>query len=267
MLFMISGCATSNDAQIENNVLEEEKYNVTSGSKTYRHFSIDNILHSENYGDIHFNIYIPNSYDKNKSYALFITLPGYEGLYFQGVAVNIKQENFGFEAQKYNTEMIIVAPQLNDWATLSANQTIELVEYLLNTYNIDKNKVYIEGYSGGGKTASIAVSLRPDLFTAYLQVSSKWDGEYQTVADRRLPVYIAIGKDDEYYGSSPSIIAYNSLYSLYIDDGLTKEEIDEILVLDIKEDEYFTSRNAPNQHGGGGLFALDEDIMSWLFGK
>ena len=193
-------------------------------------------------------------------------MPGYEDLYFQGIAVNLKQENFGFEVQKYNTEMIIVAPQLNDWATLSANQTIELVEYLLNTYNIDKNKVYIEGYSGGGETASIAVSLRSDLFTVYLQVSSKWDGEYQIVVDRRLSVNIAIGKDDD-YGSSPSIIAYNSLYSLYIDDGLTKEEIDEILVLDIKEDEYFTSRNAPNQHGGGGLFALDEDIMPWFFGK
>ena len=267
MLFTISGCATSYDAQIDNKLIEEEKYNITSGSQTYRDFNIDNILHSEDYGDIHFNIYIPSSYDGNKSYALFITLPGYEGLYFQGVAVNLKNENFGYEAQKYNAEMIIVAPQLNGWDNLSANQTIELVEYLLDTYNIDKNKVYIEGYSGGGETASIAVSLRPDLFTAYLQVSSKWDGEYQTVVDRRLPVYIVIGKDDEYYGTSPSIDVYNALYSFYLKSGLSKEEIDEILVLDIKEDDYFTSRNAPNQHGGGGLFAFDEDIMSWFFGK
>ncbi len=35
-------------------------------------------------------------------YALYFTLPGYEGLYFQGVASNLQSEEFGFEAQKYN---------------------------------------------------------------------------------------------------------------------------------------------------------------------
>ena len=37
------------------------------------------------------------------------------------------------------------------------------------------------------------------------------------------------------------------------------------LVLDIKDHSYFTERNAPNEHGGGGLFAYDEEIMGWLF--
>lgn len=80
-------------------------------------------MHSENNGDIHFNLYIPKSYDGSKAYALFITLPGYEGLYFQGVGVNIRQENFGFEAQKYNANTIIAAPQLNGWDEDSAEMT------------------------------------------------------------------------------------------------------------------------------------------------
>ena len=46
---------------------------------------------------------------------------------------------------------------------------------------------------------------------------------------------------------------------------MTEDEIDKILVLDIKEHAYFTERNAPNEHGGGGLFAYDEEIMGWLF--
>lgn len=93
----------------------EQNYTVTNGTDTYHGFSVDNILHSENNNDIHFNLYVPKTYDGSKAYALFITLPGYEGLYFQGVGVNIRQENFGFEAQKYNSNMIIVAPQLNGW--------------------------------------------------------------------------------------------------------------------------------------------------------
>ena len=245
----------------------KQSYDVTNGTDTYRGFSIDNVLHSENNGDIHFNLYIPKSYDGSKPYALFITLPGYGGLYFQGVGVNIRQENFGFEAQKYNSDMIVVAPQLNSWDEKSADETIVLVEYLLSAYNIDKSKVYIEGYSGGGETASQAVAKRPDLFTAYLQVSSQWDGEYESVAKARLPIYIAIGRDDEYYGSNKSQNAYDTLYNLYKNQGLTDDEIAKILVLDIKERDYFTSRNAPNEHGGGGLFAEDEAIMSWLFGE
>lgn len=164
----------------------KKNYAVTNGTDTYRGFSVDNVLHSDNNGDIHFNLYVPKSYDGSKAYALFITLPGYEGLYFQGVGVNIRQENFGFEAQKYNSNMIIVAPQLNGWDEESADETIALVEYLLSAYNIDRTKVYIEGYSGGGETASQAVAKRPDLFTAYLQVSSQWDGEYESVAKAKL---------------------------------------------------------------------------------
>lgn len=66
------------------------------------------------------------------------------------MAQNLKSEEFGFEAQKYNEKMIIVAPQLSDWVETSSNQTITLVEYFLENYNIDRSKVYANGYSDGG---------------------------------------------------------------------------------------------------------------------
>ena len=238
---------------------------VTAGTEEYRDFVVDNVFHSTSEGDIHYNVYIPESYDGSKPYALYFTLPGYEGLYFQGTAVNLKAEEFGFEAQKYNEEMIIVAPQLNDWGATSANQTIALVEYFLEQYNIDPDKVYGNGYSGGGETMSLVMGKRPDLFSAYLHVSSQWDGAYEPVAGQKLPVYFAIGRSDEYYGSQPTQEAYDTLYALYEQQGLTDDEIDELLVLDIKEHDYFTERNVSNEHGGGGLFAYDEEIMGWLF--
>ena len=238
---------------------------ITEGTEEYRGFVIDNVFHSVTEGDIHYNVYIPENYDGSEPYALYFTLPGYGGLYFQGVAVNLKTEEFGFEAQKYNEKMIIVAPQLSDWGETSANQTIALVEYFLEAYNIDSSKVYGNGFSGGGETMSLVMGKRPDLFTAYLQVSSQWDGEYEPVVEQRLPVYFAIGQGDEYYGSGPSQEAYDTLYALYQQQGLTEAEIDELLVLDIKEHDYFTDRGMSNEHGGGGLFAYDEEIMGWLF--
>lgn len=241
---------------------------VTKGTKKYKGFILDNVLHSKTLGEIHYNLYIPDSYDGSEDYALYITLPGYQGLYFQGVGKNIETEDFGFKAQKYNAKMIVVAPQLNDWEETSAKQTIELTEYFLSNYNIDKRRVYASGYSGGGETMSLVMEMRPDLFTAYLQCSSKWDGDYDLVVKNHTPVYLVIGENDEYYGSEPTKEAYDRLYKLYQKEGLSKKEIDKILVLDVKDNNYFESKGVYNQHGqGGGLFSRDKQIMGWLFNQ
>lgn len=240
---------------------------ITQGTQVYRNFVLDNVYHSKNDNDIHFNLYVPENYDGSKPYALYITLPGYEGLYFQGVGENLRREDFAFEAQKYNDEMIIVAPQLNDWSDTSANQTIALTEYLLSIYNIDDEKVFINGYSGGGETMSRVLGKRPELFTAALHVSSVWDGDLHPLVKSRTPIYMVIGEGDEYYGSASIANTYRSLYALYREEGLTEAEIAELLVLDIKDAGYFFSQGASNQHGSGGLVAYDESIMGWLFNQ
>ena len=245
--------------------LDAPSAQVTAGTGTYQGFTVDNVLHDETEGDIHYNLYVPDSYDGSKPYALFVTLPGYEGLYFQGVASNIKAEAFGFEAQKYNPEMLVLAPQREDWREPSANQTIALVEYFLSAYRIDPEKVYINGYSGGGETLSLVLEKRPELFAAALHVSSQWDGDLAFPAESRTPIYFAIGEADEYYGSEPAKRAYRELHDQYEAQGLSETEIDRLVVLDVKDDAYFRSRGYTNQHGGGGAFAYDAEIMGWLF--
>lgn len=247
---------------------EVEEGSVTEGTESYQGFLLDNVFHSPTEGDIHYNVYIPDTYDGTKPYALFFTLPGYEGLYFQGVGVNLRAEAFGFTAQSYIPEMIVVAPQLSDWRETSARQTIALVEYFLSHYSIDKNRVYANGYSGGGETMSLVMGMRPELFTAYLHCSSQWDGSYEPVVESRTPVYLVIGEEDEYYGSEPTQRAYEELHALYEKEGLSQEKIDELLILDIKDGSYFDSQGITNQHGGGGaLFSRVEEIMGWLFGQ
>ena len=257
------------DTQSADNQSSSSKaYNEEQGTSKYRDFVLDNVLHSETEGDIHYNVYIPEDYDGTESYALFMTLPGYQGLYFQGVGQNVMTEEFGFMARDYIPKMIIVAPQLNDWQDTSARQTIALTEYFLDTYNIDRSRVYAEGYSGGGETMSRVMGMRPDLYTAYLQCSSQWDGNYTEVVKARVPVYFAIGEKDEYYGSEPSRNAYNAIHKLYEQEGLSNSEIDRLLVLDIKPTSYFSSEGISNQHGYGGyLFVRDKNIMGWLFGQ
>lgn len=240
---------------------------ITLGNEMIRGFRFDNVLHDETEGDIHFGMYIPESYDGTKPYALFVTLPGYEGLYFQGVGVNIRSEDFGIEAQKYNEEMIIIAPQLNDWRMTSARQAVALTRYILAHYNIDPAKVYLEGYSGGGETGSLMMELAPELFTAYLLVSYQWDGDLAPVVESRTPVYLATGENDSYYGSDSVRETYAKLREMYAAQGLSEREINELVVMDLKSQSYFDQRGVRDQHAGGGTFAHDEEIMGWLFGE
>lgn len=236
------------------------------GTTERRGFIIDNVLHSETQGDIHFASYYPEGYDETKDYAIYFALPGWEGLYFQGVGANM-QEPYPYEAQNYHQDMIIISPQLDDWGEESANDTIALVEYFLENVNIDTSRVYISGASGGGETLSIVLGKRPELFTSALFVSSQWDGDLNVLANARTPLYIVIGENDSYYGSTKAKNAYNSLHALYEEQGLSDEEIDDILVLDVKEHEYFTSQGVQDEHAGLGLFAYDDNVMNWVFSK
>lgn len=240
---------------------------IDFGTDDIRGFTFDNVLHSKNDGDIHFGLYIPKSYDGTKPYALFVTLPGYEGLYFQGIGANIKAEDYGIEAQKYNPEMIIVAPQLNDWRETSARQTVAITRYFLEHYNIDSTKVYLNGYSGGGETGSLVMEMAPQLYSAFLHCSSQWDGDLKPLVEVRTPVYMATGENDSYYGSSSVRETYEKLVELYKEQGFSNSQINELVVLDLKEQSWFDERGIRDQHGGGVYFAHEKDIMEWLFVK
>lgn len=244
----------------------DEPRQIEFGSEIIRGFTFDNVLHSDYDGDIHFGLYIPESYDGTKPYALFITLPGWEGLYFQGVGANMV-EDFGVEAIGYNAEMIVVSTQLSDWKETSAKQAIALTEYFLNHYNIDPGKVYLHGYSGGGETGSLVMGMKPELYTAFLCTSSKWDGDLSILAAAKTPVYIATGAEDSYYGSSSLKKAYAELCDYYRNAGVSEDEINRLAVLDIKEQDYFVKAGFSDQHAGGQAFAHDENVMSWLFGE
>lgn len=105
--------------------------------------------------------------------------------------------------------MIIVAPQLNDWQNTSCDQTIALTLFMLDNYSIDRNMVYIDGYSGGGETLSLVLSKRADLYTKALHIASILDGTLDLLVKYRTKVYFTIGENDEYYGSSRIKNTYN----------------------------------------------------------
>ena len=98
-------------------------------------------------------------------------------------------------------------------------------------------------------------------------MASQWDGDLESLAKARTPVYMIIGEDDSYYGSESLKNAYAELHTLYEAKGLSDAEIDGILVLNVKDAEWFAQRGISDQHGGGMAFPEEPGLLEWFFSK
>lgn len=104
-------------------------------------------------GDIHYSYYLPKGYDGSRKYPLVMTMPGYDRMWFGEDSCGNNLSWNGFIAwTKLDTEMIVVSAQLSDWHEISASQAIELTEYFIHNFAVDKNRIYAAGYSAGGET-------------------------------------------------------------------------------------------------------------------
>ena len=216
-------------------------------------------------GEIHYSYYLPESYDESKTYPMVVVMPGYDMMWFgeDSSGSNLKWNGF-LSWTKLDTDMIVVSAQLTDWHEKSARQAVELTEYFIENFNVDTSRIYAAGYSAGGETMSRAVSMRPDLYAAYLHGASQWDGEYESVAQNGVAVYIYMADGDEYYGSEKARSAYENLYEAYKNNGFSDEAINSLLRLEIPPDSFFNEKGIYNYHGGANILFDDESNLNWI---
>ena len=246
---------------------ESEVPNETEKSPEKTGVIAEQILNG-NDGEIHYSYYLPEDYDGSKTYPLVMTMPGYGMMWFGEDSSGSNLEWNGFRAwTELPEDVIVVSAQLTDWHETSARQAIELTEYFIENFSVDKSSVYAAGYSAGGETMSQAVSMRPDLYAAYLHGASQWDGAYEPIAQNDVAVYIFMAENDEYYGSAKARSAYDGLQAAYREKGYTDEQIGELLILEIPDNEYFNSRDIYNYHGGGNIVFDDETVLNWILSK
>ena len=280
ILSFFSGCAASSDAETEP---EEPASSVSSGEmetepdtgnampSTEEEQPMETGIISEQIlegetGTIHYSYYLPENYDPQKEYPLMMTMPGYDRMWFgeDSSGSNLSWDGFLCWTE-LPEEMIVVSAQLTDWHETSARQAIELTEYFIDHFSVDQNRVYAAGYSAGGETMSQAVSMRPDLYAAYLHGASQWDGDYAPIAENGVAVYIFMAEHDEYYGSERAWDAYNSLRDAYIEAGWSEEQISEVLQIQTPDDEWFAQRGITgNYHGGGNAVFGEKDVLNWV---
>lgn len=216
-------------------------------------------------GDIHYSYYLPEDYDSDKQYPMMVVMPGYDMMWFgeRSSGSNLNWSGF-LSWTKLDTEMIVVSAQLTDWHEKSARQAIELTEYFIDHFSVDTNRIYAAGYSAGGETMSQAVSMRPDLYAAYLHGASQWDGSYEPIAENGIAVFIYMAEGDEYYGSEKARSAYENLHAAYEEAGWSEEEIDQVLRLEVPDNAFFNEKGIFNYHGGANVVFDDPDNLNWI---
>ena len=219
-------------------------------------------------GTIHFSYYLPDGYDTTRTYPLVVTMPGYDRMWFGEDSAGSNLSWNGVQAwTKLAEPVILVSGQLTDWGLKSARQANELTGYMIDHFSVDRSRIYAAGYSAGGETMSLAVSLRPDLYAAYIHGGSQWDGTYDPVAKERVAVYIFMAEHDGYYGSQKARDAYAGLHTAYERAGLTDSEIDQLLQLDIPDDAWFNAKGIYDYHGGGSVVFDDETVLDWVLAQ
>lgn len=269
LLFTACTANPQTDDSENENTTETVPAESETQSKSDRLFEKPGIIAEQilngNEGEIHYSYYLPEDYDENKTYPLMMSMPGYDMMWFGEDSSGSNLEWSGFQVwTELSEDMIVVSAQLTDWHETSARQAIELTEYFIDNFSVDSTRVYAAGYSAGGETMSQAVSMRPDLYAAYLHGASQWDGTYDPIAQNDVAVYIFMAENDEYYGSAKARSAYEELQAAYREKGYTDEQIGELLVAEIPGNEYFNSRDIYNYHGGGNILFDDENILNWI---
>jgi hypothetical protein len=95
---------------------------------------------------------------------------------------------------------VLVPQMMNDWDSLSVQHAIRLVQLVAQKYNVDENRIYVEGLSVGGKAVWQAVKRASWLFAAALPISAINDAalrkQNQTAKVAHMPFWIFQGGSD-----------------------------------------------------------------------
>jgi len=149
-------------------------------------------------GTRRFTVMLPDGYDEIRAYPLIIGLHyGGHGLPFYGELFlkNLVEPAF------HSLRAIIVAPDCpsKDWTQAESERFIDdLIQYLLEQYNIDSDRVLFIGYSMGGNGVWHLGSKFPGAFSEAVIMAAK-PPKYINHNVWQKPVFIIHGKKDELF--------------------------------------------------------------------
>ena len=134
-------------------------------------------------------IYLPRSYRNMPSWPLVVFLHGSGE---RGDEPNVVRRQWPFPEK---LPAIVAAPQCLPSYSWDANDVAGLVRWATSKYRVDRERIYLVGYSMGGTGAWRTAAAFSDLFAAAVPISGSGDVESAKKL-ARLPVWAFHGADD-----------------------------------------------------------------------
>ncbi len=154
---------------------------------------------------LQYQLFIPADYDANEKYPLVQFIPdssvvgkGTDAVLTQGWGGLI----WASEEEQSKHPCFVVVPVFTDTVVddnFNHSEQIEaavhFIQYLLQTYSIDPEKLYTTGQSMGGMTSFYLNITYPDFFAASVFVGSQWDNSKLNVLEDKSFFYIVSAGD------------------------------------------------------------------------
>ncbi len=139
------------------------------------------------------------------------------------VGSNLKKvANFGPAKQVElgrNFPFVVISPQMANVAW-SVERVVAFVEYCLDRYRLDPDRIYLTGTSLGGRAVWAVAAARPELFAAIAPVAG-WGEEHEAQATATIPAWLFHGAEDLVIPVSGSEEMYESHQAAGGDSALT----------------------------------------------
>ncbi|MBO6012273.1 MAG: hypothetical protein J6P82_01990 [Bacteroidales bacterium] len=153
-----------------------------------------------------YNVYAPNNLGQNRPLLIFCHGYGQDANWMQNT--EFKNDNVSMEAVCDTAKFVVVFPNgiSNSW-DISGDRDINfikaIIDKMVTQYNIDRNRVYMGGFSMGGMLTYHAMNKIPDLIAAFCPVSGYPMGGATANANvRPIPILHIHGTSDETCGFS-----------------------------------------------------------------
>lgn len=155
------------------------------------------------YKTLPFALYAAKDLDASKRYPLILALHGKSSNDVNGKQVDGWMKCFAMPDRYKKHPCIIIAPLCyqpyggtgGGWSDKPGDEAIALVKELLKNLPVDKERVYVVGYSMGGFGTCHLMIKEPRLFAAGIPVSG-YSGGGEEGALKRLPLWLFHAVDD-----------------------------------------------------------------------
>ena len=157
----------------------------------------------EGHGEMPYAVSVPAGYEPGTPHALILALHpgGKQGSYYG--SLHMRQM---FEPALRGLNAVVVAPDVptRRWTSeVSDRGVMALLEQIVETYNIDRGRVLVTGFSLGGRGTWFFATRHPDFFTGAIPIAGR-PGDDPLDALGGMPVHIIHSRADDVVPFGPA---------------------------------------------------------------